>query len=105
MNASVYILLENILENIIEKCSACNCVPLSFVEPQISFLCLFASTYCFMFHPGSVDNLLNSDHRPVFGSFTVGIASPFIQNRASLQDNFNVKFIFKSVEALVRLML
>ncbi|CAG5122547.1 unnamed protein product [Candidula unifasciata] len=51
---------------------------------------------------GCVDNLLNSDHRPVFGSFTVGISSPFIQNRASLQDNFNVKFIFKSVEALIR---
>lgn len=50
---------------------------------------------------GAVDNLLNSDHRPVFGSFTVGISSPFIQNRASLQDNFNVKFIFKNVEAQV----
>ncbi|XP_055867771.1 phosphatidylinositol 3,4,5-trisphosphate 5-phosphatase 2-like isoform X2 [Biomphalaria glabrata] len=51
---------------------------------------------------GSVDNLLNSDHRPVFGSFTVGIASPFIQNRASLQDNLNVKFVFKSVEAEIK---
>ncbi|XP_059169069.1 phosphatidylinositol 3,4,5-trisphosphate 5-phosphatase 1-like [Physella acuta] len=51
---------------------------------------------------GSVDNLLNSDHRPVFGSFTVGISSPFIQNRASLQDNLNVKFIFKNIEAQIK---
>ncbi|KAH9514603.1 Phosphatidylinositol 3,4,5-trisphosphate 5-phosphatase 2A [Bulinus truncatus] len=51
---------------------------------------------------GSVDNLLNSDHRPVFGSFTVGIASPFIQNRASLQDNANVKFVFKMIEAEIK---
>ncbi|CAL1541371.1 unnamed protein product [Lymnaea stagnalis] len=51
---------------------------------------------------GSADNLLNSDHRPVFGSFTVGIASPFIQNRASLQDNLNVKFIFKNIEAQIK---
>ncbi|XP_005096102.1 phosphatidylinositol 3,4,5-trisphosphate 5-phosphatase 1 isoform X2 [Aplysia californica] len=51
---------------------------------------------------GCVENMLNSDHRPVFGSFTVGIASPFIQNRASLQDNYNVKFIFKTIEAQIK---
>ncbi|GFR86334.1 phosphatidylinositol-3,4,5-trisphosphate 5-phosphatase 2 [Elysia marginata] len=51
---------------------------------------------------GTVDNLLNSDHRPVFASFTVGIASPFVQNRLSLQDNRDVKFIFKKIEAQIK---
>ncbi|GFN73980.1 hypothetical protein PoB_000048600 [Plakobranchus ocellatus] len=51
---------------------------------------------------GTVDNLLNSDHRPVFASFTVGIASQFVQNRASLQENREVKFIFKKIEAQIK---
>ena len=48
---------------------------------------------------GSVDNLLNSDHRPVFASFMVGVSSEFVQNRASLQDAATVNIIFKTIEA------
>ncbi|KAK3776324.1 hypothetical protein RRG08_039910 [Elysia crispata] len=51
---------------------------------------------------GTVDNLLNSDHRPVFASFTVGITSPFVQNRMSLQEIRDVKFIFKKIQAQIK---
>ncbi|XP_025080135.1 phosphatidylinositol 3,4,5-trisphosphate 5-phosphatase 2-like isoform X2 [Pomacea canaliculata] len=51
---------------------------------------------------GSVDNLLNSDHRPVFGSFVLGITSQFVQNRTSLQEDAIITLIFDTVEAQIR---
>ncbi|KAK7090622.1 phosphatidylinositol 3,4,5-trisphosphate 5-phosphatase 2-like isoform X2 [Littorina saxatilis] len=51
---------------------------------------------------GSVDNLLNSDHRPVFGSFVLGVTSQFVQNRASLSDNSTVTLVFKTIEAQIQ---
>lgn len=55
---------------------------------------------CFVIS-GSVDNLLNSDHRPVFGSFVLGITSQFVQNRTSLQEDAIITLIFDTVEAQV----
>lgn len=46
-----------------------------------------------------MDNLLNSDHRPVFASFVLGVSSEFVQDRAALQDAATVNIIFKTIEA------
>lgn len=51
---------------------------------------------------GCSDAILSSDHRPVFSSFNVGVASEFIQNRCSLADMAPVKIIFHSIEAQVK---
>ncbi|XP_046568914.1 LOW QUALITY PROTEIN: phosphatidylinositol 3,4,5-trisphosphate 5-phosphatase 2A-like [Haliotis rubra] len=51
---------------------------------------------------GSVENLLNSDHRPVFASFTVGIASQFVHSQAMLTENSSIRILFNRIEAQVR---
>ncbi|KAK6195098.1 hypothetical protein SNE40_000592 [Patella caerulea] len=51
---------------------------------------------------GCAENLLNSDHRPVFASFTVGVASQFVQSRVSLTDDVSCKIRFNRVEAQVK---
>ncbi|XP_041349218.1 phosphatidylinositol 3,4,5-trisphosphate 5-phosphatase 2A-like [Gigantopelta aegis] len=51
---------------------------------------------------GTANNLLNSDHRPVFASFTIGVASQFVQNRASVLENNTIKILLNRIEAEVK---
>ncbi|XP_029635939.1 phosphatidylinositol 3,4,5-trisphosphate 5-phosphatase 2A-like isoform X1 [Octopus sinensis] len=51
---------------------------------------------------GCADDILSSDHRPVFSSFNIGIASQFITNRESLVDQTSVRIIFDLVQAEIR---
>ncbi|CAE1280019.1 SHIP2 [Acanthosepion pharaonis] len=51
---------------------------------------------------GCADEIVSSDHRPLFSSFNVGIASQFITNRESLVDQTSVRIIFDIVQAEIR---
>ena len=55
----------------------------------------------FPVHLGSVDNILSSDHRPVFASFVVGVTSEFVESRTALKDTFAVSIGFTSIQAQV----
>ena len=58
--------------------------------------------YHFFHCPGSAEDILTSDHKPVFASFDVAIATQYVPNQGTdVECNKDVKIIFENVTAEV----